>query len=96
MSMSSVDIEKLAEVLSPKLSEALKSNQKDFWVNAEKHYNDHKDWDELRETINGEGMYDLKNLLKLYRTTKSLWFRAFIGLAVLGSIVLAGVGLGVE
>lgn len=79
--------------LSDALVEGVKAKDKNFWISAEEHYLDHKDWSDFKKVIGAEGVYDLKQLLETYRLARSLWIKAFIGLAIVGTIAAAGYGI---
>jgi hypothetical protein len=89
-SLSDIDIERLADALAPKLVEDVRRTHHDFWIDAETHYMDHKRW----QDFDSEEMYDLKNLVRMFRVTRGLWFRTFIGLAIVGTIAAMAFGMG--
>jgi len=55
--------------------------RKDFWVEPEPHYKDH---------------LDIRELVAEWRKVKGLFWHAFIGLAIIGAVVLAAIGLGLK
>jgi len=50
-----------------------------FWIEPEAHYKDHLAMREVAKTL---------------ATTRSLFFKFFLGFAIVGSIVLAAIGMG--
>lgn len=94
MALSPEEVKQIAEELAPILVSEVRKDHHDFWVDPETHYNDHKAWAAFKKEIGGEGVYDLKNILNMYRTTKSLWFRAFLGCAALGTVILIAASMG--
>jgi len=67
------------DAVAARLCSMLQEHRKDFWIEPEEHYNDHK---------------ELSDLIKDWKAAKTIFWKAFIGLAVIGSIALAAVGLG--
>ena len=90
--LSQENINKLAEAIAPRLVDSVRANHHDFWIDPEEHYNAHRRWESMDE----EELYEVKNLVKMFRATKGLAFKAFIGFAIIGAIVLAAIGLGVK
>lgn len=91
-SISDEDIIRIADALAPRLVEDVKKTHHDFWIDPESHYQDHQ---KMRE-LSGEELYDIKNLVRMMKAAKSLWFKAFIGFAIIGSLILAGLGIGLH
>jgi len=75
--MNQEEIEKLAFEIY-KLQNANKEAHGNFHVPEELHYVEHS---------------ELRDLLKDYKTAKSMFWKAFLGLVILGAIVLAGIGI---
>ena len=94
MPLSQEEVQQLAKELAPELVRVVQAGHHDFWIDPESHYADHKDWTTFKEDIGGEGVYDLKNIIGMYRTTKSLWFKAFLGAAAVGSIIVTMASMG--
>lgn len=59
----------------------LKDDRKEFWIQPETHYKSHEGLDKL---------------ISVYETTNSILVKAFIGLVLIGGLVLAGIGIGWE
>jgi len=59
--------------------EEVQQSHHTFWIEPEQHYQDHLAMREVSDTL---------------KTTRSIFFKAFLGLVVLGSIILAAVGMG--
>lgn len=72
--MNDADVDAIAQ----RLCVLLRENRKDFFVEPEQHYNDHR---------------DIASLISDYKAAKNMFWKAFIGLAVLGSLVLALIGV---
>jgi len=89
--MDQKDIDAIADALATKMI-----NSHEWYLDPEKHYNAHKKWEAFDKKIDGEEVYDLKNLVRIYRMTKSLWLKAFVGAAIVGTVVLVAVGMGVH
>ncbi len=86
------DIDRLAEAIAPKLVDRVRKDHHDFWIDPEKHYKDHM----RRDAMSDEEVYEMKNLVKMFRTTKALAFKAFLGFAIVGTIAAIAVGFGVK
>jgi len=82
--------DKEIDILADKIVTRVRSTHHEFWIDPEIHYNDHKKITALTR----EELYDIQGIIKLYKTTKGLFFKAFLGAAVIGAIVLAALGLG--
>ena len=65
--------------LADKLREKLTADTKAFWIEPQAHYDEHKSVSELVDD---------------YKNAKNWFWKAFVGLAVIGGICLAAVGLG--
>jgi hypothetical protein len=70
--------EQEVDAVAQRLCVLLKENRKDFFVEPEQHYNDHR---------------DIASLIADYKAAKNIFWKAFIGLAVLGGLVLALIGV---
>lgn len=90
--LTSEDIERIATSLAPKLIEGVKANHHDFWIDPEIHYQDHQTWRQIRP----DEVHSIKELVRLFVVTKGLFWKAFLGCAILGAIVLAGLGHGLK
>lgn len=66
------------DAIAQRLCVLLRENRKDFFVEPEQHYNDHR---------------DIASLISDYKSAKNIFWKAFIGLAVLGGLVLALIGV---
>lgn len=84
--ISEADAEKLAEVLIRKVHE----QKHDFWIDPEKHYQDHA----KMRGLDDEDIRSLHDLIQAYRNARSLFWRAFLGFAIVGTVVAAAVGMG--
>lgn len=84
------DIERIAEALAPKLIEGVKERHHDFWIDPETHYQDHIAWRQLSP----DDVRSLKDLVKLFLVTRGLFWKAFLGAAIVGAIAMSAVGLG--
>jgi len=69
------------EAVAQRLCVLLKEKRKDFFVEPEQHYNDHR---------------EIANLISDYKSAKNIFWKAFIGLAVIGGLVLALVGVSIH
>lgn len=63
----------IAELVCSKLEQ----HRKEWWVEPEQHYNEHR---------------DIAAFLTTYSDAKNIAFKAFVGLVVIGMAVLAGLG----
>ena len=88
--MTEDDITRLADELAPKLVDNVRRDHHDFWIDPETHYNDHK----RQQMFEDDDIYELKSLVRLFKTTKTIGFKAFIGFAIIGTIILAAFGMG--
>lgn len=84
------DIERIAEALAPKLIAGVKERHHDFWIDPEIHYQDHISWRQLSP----DEIRSLKDLIKLFMVTRGLFWKAFLGAAIVGSLVLSAIGMG--
>ena len=66
------------EAVAQRLCVLLKEKRKDFFVEPEQHYNDHR---------------EIASLISDYKSAKNIFWKAFIGLAVVGGLVLALIGV---
>jgi hypothetical protein len=89
MALTQQDIEQIAALLAPLVVTEVRKSHHDFWIDPERHYNDHKIWG----SVPPDDVYELKQLVQLFKVTKSLWFKAFIGAAIVGAAVLGGFGV---
>lgn len=89
MALSDEDCQRIAEQI---FTFVVKEKQ-DFWIDSEQHYNDHKSWQQFVKEIPTDDMYQLKELIKLFRLSKGIFVRAVIGFAVLGTLVVTAVGI---
>ncbi|MEW6647195.1 MAG: hypothetical protein AB1450_08360 [Pseudomonadota bacterium] len=84
--LSDADADKLAETLINKVRE----HKHDFWIDPEKHYQDHAKLSGLGD----EDIRTLHDLIQAFRNARSLFWRAFLGFAIIGSLVAVAVGMG--
>ena len=94
MALSEEDIKQIAEALAPQLVDRVRESKHAFWIDPEEHYLHHKNWDDFRRNLGDEEQYDLKNIVKMYRITKSLWFKAFLGFAAVGTVIAIAASMG--
>lgn len=69
------------EAIVDSLYEKIRDGKNHFVLEPEKHYNDHKSVD---------------NLLEDYRLARNIFWKAFIGLAILGSLFMAAFSMGIH
>lgn len=90
--LTDTDIDRIADAITQRLIQGVRNTHHDFWIDPEKHYQDHQKIQEFDQyEIN-----DIKQLVALLRVTRSLWMKAFLGFAVVGGLILAALGLGFE
>lgn len=94
MALSDDDIDRIVQAMTPKLVSKVREEHHEFWIDGEEHYLAHQWIKEYRDAMTPEEVYDLKMLIRMFRTTRSLWFKAFIGSAIVGTVVMAAVGMG--
>lgn len=85
--MSPEDIDRIAAILAEKTHE----RKQDFYIDPERHYQDHHD--RRHKSLNEKDEADLRQLIEMFQTVRGLFFRSFLGLAIIGTIALAGYGL---
>ena len=73
MSLSEQEIEHVAS----KLHGLIVEDRRNFWVEPERHYNEHM---------------NLREMIKEWKALKSMFWKAFFGFAIFGAIVSAGIG----
>ena len=69
------------EAVAQRVCVLLKEKRTDFVLEPEQHYNDHK---------------EVASLIADYKAAKNMFWKAFIGLAVIGGLVLALVGASIH
>lgn len=69
------------QIIADKICTRLSADRVAFWIEPESHYNAH---------------HDIGDLLADYRLAKGIFWKAFIGLAVVGSFFLAAIGFGLN
>lgn len=67
----------------------VKERKHEFWIEPEEHYNDHRRLRSLKE----DEFNTLKDVVRTYRATRSLFLKAFLGFAMVGMIGFALWGL---
>lgn len=86
--LSDDQVDRLAERLVNKVREG----KHEFWIDPEQHYQDHAKIGHLQS----DEIHTLKDLIAAYRNARTLFWRAFLGLAILGSVVMAALGMGLK
>lgn len=86
MSLEDAEIDRVAD----QLIERIHAQKHEFWVDPESHYQDHRRIRKLED----DDIHTLRDLINAYKNARTLFWRAFLGLAIIGSIVLAAVGMG--
>lgn len=69
-----------AKTIAEAIVKEIRAKHHDFWIDPESHYQDHmqrKEWKTVDYT-------DLRSVVLLYRTTRNLASKAFIGFAIIG------------
>jgi hypothetical protein len=61
-----------------------------FWINPERHYKDHA----KVQKFSDDDIHSLADLAKAWRSARGLFWKAFLGLAILGSLAMVAVGFG--
>lgn len=84
--LSQADVDALAE----KLIVSVHAQKHDFWIDPEQHYRDHSKLDGFAD----DDIRSLHDLVKVYRAARGLFWKFFLGLAILGALVMAAVGVG--
>lgn len=84
------DIERIADALAPKLIDGVRERHHDFWIDPETHYNDHRVW----RALNSDDINSLKELVRLFVVTRGLFWKAFLGFAIVGALAMSAIGLG--
>lgn len=85
--MTPDEVDKIAELLI----ERIQARKHDFWIDPEQHYLDHKHNREMKLTVEDE--MDLRQMIGVYKTSRGMFFKAFVGFAIIGAVVLAGIGV---
>lgn len=63
------------DAIAERLIEKVKSHHHEFWIDPEEHYRDH-----MR----------IRSMWNAFSAAQSIFWRAFLGLSVLGAIILSG------
>ena len=82
--------DKDVQVLAEKLMNVVHEQKHDFWIDPESHYRDHARW----SGFDDDQIRTMHDLITTYKNARNLFWKAFLGLAIIGSIVAAAVGLG--
>lgn len=85
MALSDQDVTRIADAMVTHI----KSTGHEFWVDPQKHYDDHRRWG----AISDEQVLEILQALDQFKTAKSLFTRMLIGLVAAGCAVLAVIGL---
>lgn len=86
--LSEADLKQVKAIFDNSLDE----QKKNFWIDAEQHYVDHAN---LR-SFKAEDIHSLQDLAEAYRAARSLFWKAFLGAAIVGSLILSAIGVGFE
>ena len=84
------EVRRIAADLAPILVKEVRSEHHDFWIDPESHYQDHISW----RTLSPEDIHSLKDLIQFFKATRNLAFKAFLGFAIIGAIVMSAIGIG--
>ena len=76
--MNKEEIKELAQ----SIVKEVRADHHDFWIDPENHYKDHVQRTEWVQT----DYDDLRSVLRLFKTTRNLIGKAFVGFAVIGLI----------
>jgi len=77
--------EAIATAMAPHLVKEVKKDNSQFWIDSERHWRDHK---VKLAMLEEDDMGELRQLIDLFKMTKGLFTRAFLGLVILGSLGL--------
>lgn len=88
--LSDEEVERIAEAMAPKLVQEVRADHHNFWIDPETHYQDHISW----RALSPEDIHSLKDLINLFKATRGLAFKAFLGFAIIGAIIMAAIGIG--
>lgn len=86
--MTEEEIEKLVDSITDRLK-----GKNGFFIDPETHYRAHQNNDRVMEMFDEDALSDLKSLLRLYRISSGLFLKAFLGFAIIGTIVAAAIGV---
>ena len=84
------EVQRIAADLAPILVKEVRAEHHDFWIDPESHYQDHISW----RTLSPEDIHSLKDLIQFFKATRNLAFKAFLGFAIIGAIVMSAIGIG--
>ena len=82
------DIAHIADALAPRVIDGVRARHHEFWIDPEVHYLDHK----ALSVVTQEELYDLKNLIQMWKKAKTVGAQTFLGFAIVGAIALAAFG----
>nr|BDD46290.1 hypothetical protein 10 [Gammaproteobacteria bacterium] len=82
--------ERDADLIAAKLINHIREQKHDFWIDPEKHYRDH----ERMRGFDDEEIRTLHDLVTAYRNARGLFWKSFLGFAIVGAVVLAAFGVG--
>jgi hypothetical protein len=77
------------EALAEKLIEKVHERDRSFWIEPEEHYQDHARWRGFKD----DEIHSLRDLVDAFRSARSLFWKAFLGFAIVGAIVAAAFGV---
>lgn len=83
------EVQRIAADLAPRLVQEVRADHHAFWIDPETHYQDHISW----RALSPDDIHSLRDLIQLFKATRGLAFKAFLGFAVIGAIIMAAVGL---
>jgi hypothetical protein len=75
--LSTLDIERIADAITPRLIIQVKAMQHVFWIDPKMHYDEH---------------HGLREMLAEYHQAKGIFWKVFIWAVAAGVTVLAGLG----
>jgi len=65
--------------IADKMVERVQATHHNFWIDPQKHYDDH---------------LAISEVIGSWRSAKGIFARAFIGFVIIGTIILAAIGIG--
>lgn len=78
------------DALATTLIEKVHAHKHDFWIDPEKHYQEHA----LLRGFKPDEISSLHDLVAAYRSARGLFWKAFLGFAIIGALIATAVGMG--
>lgn len=83
------DVNRIADALAPRLVKGVKALNHEFWIDNEKHYKAHLQFDRLDKIFDEEMVAALKGMANSYKKGRNIFTTIFLTMVAAGSLYLA-------